>query len=86
MVAIMMVLELPPSESLRSHVSTESRYGMKTWKEKKILHTRYCSEAMQTSALQRFVLSKGNIEKAVKVFRQCLAVLKITFEGVFLIN
>ena len=35
MVAIMMVLELPPSESLRSHVSTESRYGMKTWKEKK---------------------------------------------------
>ena len=32
MVAIMMVLELPPSESLRSHVSTESRYGMKTWK------------------------------------------------------
>jgi len=26
--AIMMVLALPPSDSLRSHVSAESRYGM----------------------------------------------------------
>ena len=28
-VAIMIVLEFPPSESFRSHVRTESRYGIK---------------------------------------------------------
>ena len=31
MVAIMMVLAFPPSESLSSHVSVESRYGMKVF-------------------------------------------------------
>lgn len=29
--AIIIVFEFPPSESFRSHVSTESRYGMKTF-------------------------------------------------------
>ena len=34
-VAIMIVLEFPPSESFRSHVRTESRYGIKGCNKKK---------------------------------------------------